>query len=113
MPVLLWSGWRYTNNAVALRTFAGLQNTYAKRPYGAPLAPGPLLTPRYQILMGNGHHGEDLDRGVILQWFETWIRGVDTGIQKTATPIHFFEPGTDRWVTCRGFLQHRGTPNGG
>lgn len=103
MPILQWSGWRDTNNAVALRTFAGLQNAHAGRPFGAPLATGQRLTPRYQILMGDGEHGQHLDRGVILEWFDTWIKGVDTGIQRTTTPIHFFEQETGRWVNLARF----------
>ena len=98
IPVLLWAGWRDTNNAVALRTFTGLQNAYVKRPFGAPMDPGQSVTPRYQIIMGSWTHGGGLDRGIFLQWFETWVKGVDTGIQATSTPMHIHEPGTDRWI---------------
>lgn len=103
IPVLQWAGWRDTNNAVALRTFAALQNVAAGRPWGAPLQAGRPLSPRYQILMSNGEHGQDLDDGVILQWFETWLGGVDTGIARTRKPIHLFEPGTDRWINLARF----------
>ncbi len=44
---------------------------------------------RYQLIMGNWGHAQGLDPGIYLQWFETWLKGVDTGIENTSTPIHF------------------------
>lgn len=48
--------------------------------------------------MANWGHGEGLDVGVYLQWFEAWIKGRDTGIRQTERPMHLFEMGTQRWT---------------
>ena len=103
IPVLLWTGWRDIVEVGAVRVYAALQNAYAKRPVYAPMTPGQPTTPRYQIIVGNWDHAVGLDAGIYLEWLETWVKGVDTGIQKTNTPMHLFEPGTDRWVNLAGF----------
>lgn len=63
--------------------------------------------------MGNWGHGEGLDLGVYLQWFETWIKGKDTGIRNTQRPMHLFEMGTQRWTNVAryplGSATHAGT----
>lgn len=32
-----------------------------------------------------------------LQWFDQWLKGIDTGITGTATPLHVVEPGGERY----------------
>jgi hypothetical protein len=56
------------------------------------------VDPRYQLIMGDWGHAQGLDAGVMLQWFETWLKGTGTGIGQTATPMHLFEVGTGRWI---------------
>ena len=34
----------------------------------------------------------------MLEWFETWIKGVNTGMQKTNSTMHLYEEATSRWV---------------
>jgi putative CocE/NonD family hydrolase len=41
--------------------------------------------------------GADLQR-LELQWFDRWLKGEDTGIDTTTTPLHLFELGGNRWV---------------
>jgi predicted acyl esterase len=103
IPVLLWSGWQDIVGTAALRTYSALQNAYAKRPVYAPMTAAQKTTPRYQIIMGGWHHAEGLDAGLYLQWLDTWVKGVDTGIQTTDTPMHLFEGGTDRWINLARF----------
>jgi len=98
IPVLLWSGWSDINDTGAVHAFTALQNEAQGRPFHAPMPAGAKVTPRYQIIMGPWGHGEGLDIGVYLQWFETWIKGKDTGLQKTDRPMHLFESGTGRWT---------------
>lgn len=43
-------------------------------------------TPRCQLIMGGWEHAQGLDVGAYLQWLDTWVKGVDTGIQATQTP---------------------------
>jgi uncharacterized protein len=87
----------------AIRAYSALQNASAKRPLYGPMTQDQPTTPRYQIVVGNWQHAQALDSGIFLQWLETWVKGVDTGLQKTSTPMHLFEPGTDRWVDLKGF----------
>ncbi len=98
IPTLLWSGWDDINETGALHAFVALQNAAAGRPIQAPMAGEQPPDPRYQLLMGNWGHAQGLDAGVMLQWFETWLKGVETGIGRTETPMHLFETGTNRWV---------------
>jgi predicted acyl esterase len=98
IPVLLWSGWGDQIETGALRTYTALQNAYAGRALGAPMAPGQATTPRYQIIMGNWQHAGGLDAGIYLEWLDTWLKGIDTGLQNSRAPMHLFEPGTDRWL---------------
>lgn len=103
VPVLLWAGWGDVVETGTVRAFTALQNAYAKRPVYAPMDRNQPTTPRYQLIMGGWEHGQGLDAGLYLQWLETWLKGVDTGIQKTKTPMHVYEPGTERWLNVTGF----------
>lgn len=112
VPILLWSGWRDIVELGAVRAYSALQNAYAKRPIYGPMLPNQPTTPRYQIVLGDWEHGQALDSGIFLEWLDTWLKGVDTGIQKTSTPMHLFEPGTDRWINLKGFRLLPNTPRG-
>ena len=103
VPVLLWSGWGDIVETGAVRAYTDFQNAHAHRPLGGPMAPGQATTPRYQLIMGNWEHGGGLDLGVYLEWIETWLNGVDTGIQKTTTAMHAFEAGSGRWTNLAGY----------
>jgi predicted acyl esterase len=98
IPILLWSGWQDHLESGALRTEVAFQNAFEHRPLFAPMTGEQVPTPRYQVIIGNWGHAAGLDAGIYLEWLETWLRGVDTGLQKTRTPLHLFEPGTNRWV---------------
>jgi len=103
IPVLLWSGWRDIVEFGAVRAYSALQNAYAGAPIYGPMAQDQKTTSRYQIVLGDWEHSQALDSGIFLEWLDTWVKGVDTGIQKTSTPMHLFEPGTDRWINLKGF----------
>lgn len=66
--------------------FAALQNAYAGRPTDQPMTPGQPLTGRYQLLDGPWTHNvavsAQLD-GTKLEWFDTWLKGVNTGMDRT------------------------------
>lgn len=98
IPVLLWTGWTDRTEIGVIQTYAALQNAAKGRPYGAPMSPDQPVDPRFQLVVGDGDHGEALNANVFLQWFDTWVRGIDTGINRTTTPMHLFERGTRRWV---------------
>lgn len=103
IPILFWSGWRDIVDLGAIRAYAALQNGYTNRPIDGPMVVGQPTTPRYQIIMGDWQHASGLDAGIYLEWLDTWLKGVDSGIQKTGTPMHLYEPGTNRWVNLSGY----------
>ena len=118
VPVLLWTGWQDFLDAASIRTYVGLQNAYAKRPVDAAMTPNQVPTPRYQLIVGPWGHSQGLHAGIYLQWLETWVKGVDTGIGRTTTPMHLYETGTGRWInTARypvvgAYTQYRLQPGG-
>lgn len=105
VPVLLYAGWGDIVETGTFQAYTALQNAFAKRPVYGPMSKDQQTTPRYQLVMGGWGHGQGLDVGLYLQWIETWLKGVDTGIQRTSTPAHVFESGTDRWLNLKGFPQ--------
>ena len=105
VPVLLWAGWKDIVETGTVRAYTALQNAYAGRPVGQAMIKGQKTSPRYQIIMGGWAHGKGLDMGLLLQWFNTWVKGEDTGLQNTETPMHSFELGTNRWINLKGFSE--------
>lgn len=105
VPVLLYAGWGDIVETGTVHAYTALQNAFAKRPVYGTMGPNQQTTPRYQLVMGGWEHAQGLDLGLYLQWIETWLKGVDTGIQKTDTPMHVFEKGTERWLNLKGFPQ--------
>jgi putative CocE/NonD family hydrolase len=72
--------------------YSGLQNAWSGRSVWEPMAPDQDPTSRYQLLTGPWDHGNagaglDLER-IQLQWFDHWLKGRDTGITDTETPLH-------------------------
>jgi predicted acyl esterase len=101
IPALLWAGWREGGSLGALELYAALQNLHAGRPATARMSAGQRTTGKYQVILGDWTHGGGLDRGIELQWYETWIKGVDTGLPTgTRTPLHLQELGSGRWVNA-------------
>ena len=98
IPVLQWGGWDDLNETGAIRGYVSFQNTFAGRDYNLPMQSGQSVTPRYQLVIGNWPHGVGMDIGMWLEWFDTWIKGIDTGLQEVATPLHLYELGSDKWV---------------
>jgi putative CocE/NonD family hydrolase len=83
--------------------YAGLQNAYAGRPVNAPMVAGQPTTGRYQLLDGPYTHlqgggiGSSFD-ALELRWFDTWLKGVDTGMAQTPTPLHYYDLGTEHYA---------------
>jgi len=97
IPAFLIGGWYDLFQRGELLNYSSFQNAAAGRPVLAPMSPTQPVTPRYQLLqgpwyhvtagMGLDYHGLDLD-GLELAWFDHWLKGVDTGITDTTTPLH-------------------------
>jgi hypothetical protein len=102
IPTFLVGGWFDLFQRGEPLNYSGLQNAAAGRPVEAPMLAGQPVSGRYQLLMGPWYHldagsGVDLQR-LELQWFDRWLKGVDTGIDTTTTPLHLYQLGSDRWV---------------
>jgi predicted acyl esterase len=48
--------------------------------------------------MGHGGHGSDVDIMTLLQWYDTWLKGRNTPMRTTKTPLHMRSLGTKTWV---------------
>ena len=77
--------------------YAGFQNAYDGRSTTAPMLPGQPTTGRYQLIDGPWEHlnGSSVDVDPLeLEWFDTWLKGEDTGMATTPTPLHYYDLGT-------------------
>ena len=94
--------------------YAGLQNAWAGRAVTAPMLPDQPVTGRYQLLDGPYTHlaaalPADLDR-LELEWFDTWLRGADTGMARTSTPLHYYDLGTGHYAAGTSYPIVGATP---
>jgi hypothetical protein len=85
--------------------YAELQNAWAGRaqsgqPSTAPMTPGQATTGRYQLIDGPWEHinGSMVDLDPLeLEWFDTWLKGEDTGMASTPTPLHYYDLGSGQF----------------
>jgi predicted acyl esterase len=98
VPILLWS----SNNDIyalsSLNYYAYLQNAYAGQQVYGPMNKNIPPTPRIQINISQGGHCAGEDNSVQLQWFEQWLKGINTGVTNTAMPIHVYEVLSNREI---------------
>jgi uncharacterized protein len=99
IPVLLWTGW-HDIEVKALEMYSGLQNAYRNRSVYLPMRSNQPASGRYQIIVGPCGHGQCLDDTIMLEWYDTWLKDMKTDIEKTHTPMHLFEGGSDRWINA-------------
>ena len=103
IPVLLWSGWDDIFTRTSEEMYAELQNAAAHRPVNGPMPVGAPASPRYQIVLGPWGHGAGIDPSLQLEWFDTWLRGADTPMRHTKTPMHLYQLGTNTWINTPDF----------
>lgn len=103
IPLLLWGGWQDLNETGAIRAYTAFQNLLAGRDINLPMAPEQKVSPRYQLIIGDWAHGQGVDMGVYQQWFDHWLKDVDTGLTDTATPLHLQEAGSGRWINLAAY----------
>lgn len=105
VPILMYAGWDdgndYNYQSTTPELWAMLQNAYAGRDIWAPMRPTQPTTSRYQLVMDQGHCFPNSE--MELKWFDTWLKGVDTGVQDTRAPLHMRELGSDRWVDASAY----------
>src|SRR5207245_3072045 len=73
-------------------------------PVCGPLPSGQVATGRDPAVIGPAYHnavvlGQPL-QGLLLRWFDTWLKGARTGMAATRTPLHAYELGAARWVNA-------------
>lgn len=96
------AGWKDLFPGGNLGDYVAAQNASFGRPLTAPITAGEPVTGRYQAIIGPWTHGENVNADPLqdfrLEWFDTWLKGMPTGMANTAAPLHLFENGASRWV---------------
>ena len=111
VPALLWSGWNDIFTRTSEEMYAYLQNAAAGRPVYGPMKVGGSASPMYQIVVGPWGHGQGIDQTIQLQWYDTWLKGADTPMRHTRTPMHLYQLGTNTWINTATFpMVNRYTP---
>lgn len=103
IPALLWSGWDDIFARTSEEMYAYFQNAAAGRPVYGPMKVGQPASPRYQIVVGPWGHGAGIDAALQLEWFDTWLKGEDTPMRHTHTPMHLYQLGTNTWINTADF----------
>ncbi|HEY8301131.1 MAG TPA: CocE/NonD family hydrolase [Jatrophihabitans sp.] len=81
--------------------FSGLQNAWAGRSVTAPMSASQPVTGRYQLLDGPFTHLSGSTAALdplMLEWFDTWLKGRHTYMAQTPTPLHYFDLGANRYT---------------
>jgi putative CocE/NonD family hydrolase len=102
VPAYLIGGWYDIFQRGEPLNFSGLQNALVGRSIYGPMSPAHSSSPRYQLLMGPWYHltagtGVNVEQ-LQLSWFDRWLKGEQTGIDKTRTPAHLYLLGAGRYV---------------
>jgi predicted acyl esterase len=100
IPVLQWTGWNAPEMPDAFDLYSIFQNAAAGQPPFGPMTSDQPVTGRYQIVVEPGGHGYGLDETLMLEWYDQWLKGQHTGIDKTSTPMHLYEKQSNRWVNA-------------
>ncbi|HWN34901.1 MAG TPA: CocE/NonD family hydrolase [Pseudonocardia sp.] len=94
--------------------YAGLQNAYAGRPTTEPMDPDQDVTGRYQLLQGPYTHlggaANSMLNELQLRWFDQWLKGEDSGMDRTETPLHAYDLGTGRYTETTSYPLPGATP---
>jgi putative CocE/NonD family hydrolase len=119
IPAFLVGGWYDLFQRGELLNYAGFQNAWDHRPVLAPMQPSQPVTPDYQLIQGPwyhvtagtglDYHGLDMD-GVELAWFDHWLKGADTGITDTTTPLHLENLATGKYEDVSRYPLDQATP---
>jgi hypothetical protein len=115
IPAYMVDGWYDLYQRGAPLNYSGFQNAYDGRPVGAPMTPTQPVTGRYQLLQGPWYHldaGEGVDiYRIQLAWFDRWLKGEDTGIDRTQTPLHLYQIGAGRLLDASRYPLPQAQPH--
>jgi putative CocE/NonD family hydrolase len=119
IPAFLIGGWYDLFQRGEMLNYSSFQNAYDHLPVLGPMSPTQPVTPRYQLLMGPWYHvttgtslqyhGLDMN-GLELAWFDHWLKGVDTGITDTTTPLHLQDLATGTYMDASRYPLDQATP---
>jgi hypothetical protein len=119
IPAFLVGGWYDLFQRGELLNYSSFQNAWDHKPLLAPMQPNQPVTPKYQLIQGPwyhvtagdglDYHGLDLD-GVELAWFDHWLKGIDTGITDTTTPLHLENLATGKYEDVSRYPLNQATP---
>ncbi len=114
VPAFLVGGWFDLFQRGEPLNYSDLQNLQAGRGVGLPMKPGQQASGRYQLMMGPWYHvtaGEGIDMNRLeLSWFDRWLKGEDTGIDKTKSPLHLYQLGSGKWLNASRYPLEGTTP---
>jgi predicted acyl esterase len=103
VPALIWSSSNDIYAQSSLEFYAYLQNAAAKSPVFGPMDRKKAASPRYQVIISQGGHCANQDPQITLEWYETWLNGVKTGMQDTAMPLHVHELVSNKWFSTSAY----------
>jgi uncharacterized protein len=98
VPTLIWSSNGDIYAQSSLELYALLQNAHAKQPMWGAMKKDQKASGRYQVIISQGGHCAGIDQRITLEWFDTWLKDMKTGIADTTMPIHVMELGSNRWI---------------
>jgi predicted acyl esterase len=101
IPILSESGWHDLFPGGNIDAHVAAQNAFMNRPIGYPLSAGTKVSGRYQAIVGPWIHSEhvgDTLQPILLEWFDTWLKGKASRIANTDKPLHLFVLGPNRWI---------------
>jgi hypothetical protein len=93
--------------------YAELQNAWAQRSTTAPMQSGQRTTGRYQLIVGPWEHlnGSSVNVDPLeLEWFDTWLKGEQTGMARTPTPLHYYDLGSGTFTETSTYPFTGATP---
>jgi putative CocE/NonD family hydrolase len=101
IPAYVIGGWYDIFQRGEPLNFSALQNALVGRSIYGPMSTSRPSSSRYQLLMGPWYHltaaGQDFD-SLMLRWFDRWLKGKQTAIDRTRTPAHLYLLGANRYI---------------
>ena len=107
VPVLMVSGEEDYPAMTSLEMYTALQNASRGRSIWAPMDPNQPASGNYQLIWGTQY-----DTGGTtaynyapyeLEWLDTFLKGQNTGVEDTSTPLHLYEWQAKQWVDAASY----------
>lgn len=106
LPTLMVSGEGDYPAMTSLEMYTALQNASQGRSIWAPMEPNQAANGNYQLIWGTqtdanmaGYNYHPYE----LEWFDTFLKGQNTGVAATHTPLHLYEWKARQWVDAASY----------